>query len=93
MRSSLSNPDSPSTLNFKGVTVSPILTGGSGRIERMLVHRPCYPFSSFFNEFGKRQSVPWAMIFCGVDLIHSGFVEAERMETDRFLRARLAPPL
>jgi len=26
MRSSLSDPDSPSTLNFQGVTVSPILT-------------------------------------------------------------------
>jgi hypothetical protein len=38
------------------------------------VSRPCrgvrrYPFSSFFNSFRKRQSVPWAMIFCGVLLI------------------------
>ncbi len=28
-----------------------------------------YAFSSFFNSFQKRQSVPWAMIFCGFDLI------------------------
>ena len=30
MRSSLSDPDSPSTLNFQGVTVSPILTERAG---------------------------------------------------------------
>jgi len=30
---------------------------------------PCYPFSSFFNSLRKRQSVPWARIFCGLDLI------------------------
>ncbi len=28
-----------------------------------------YPFSSFFSSLKKRQSVPFAMIFCGVDLI------------------------
>ena len=28
-----------------------------------------HAFSSFFNSFRNRQSVPWAMIFCGVDLI------------------------
>ena len=26
-----------------------------------------YPFSSFFSSFRKRQFVPWAMIFCGLD--------------------------
>jgi hypothetical protein len=30
---------------------------------------PDHPFSSFFSSLKKRQSVPWAMIFCGVDLI------------------------
>jgi len=28
-----------------------------------------YPFSSFLSSLRKRQSVPWAMIFCGLDLI------------------------
>ena len=33
-------------------------------------HAPrLYPFSSFFSAVRKRQSVPWAMICCGVDLI------------------------
>jgi hypothetical protein len=36
-----------------------------------LLHRlrPLYPFISFFRALRKRQSVPWAMICCGVDLI------------------------
>jgi hypothetical protein len=38
---------------------------------RAEVCQPCYgvlryPFSSFFNSLTKRQSVPWAMSFCGV---------------------------
>jgi hypothetical protein len=28
-----------------------------------------HPFSSFLSSLKKRQSVPWAMIFCGFDLI------------------------
>jgi hypothetical protein len=28
-----------------------------------------YPLSSFLSSLKKRQSVPWVMIFCGVDLI------------------------
>src|SRR5207245_5563271 len=28
-----------------------------------------HPFSSFFSSLRKRQSVPWAMIFCGVALM------------------------
>jgi hypothetical protein len=31
--------------------------------------RSAYPFSSFFNSLRKRQSVPWAMSFWGLDLI------------------------
>jgi hypothetical protein len=31
-------------------------------------HLPRYPFSSFFSSLRKRQSVPWAMSFCGLDL-------------------------
>jgi len=31
--------------------------------------RADYPFSSFFNSLTKRRSLPWAMIFCGLDLI------------------------
>jgi len=30
------------------------------------LHRAVYPFSSFFSSVMKRQSVPWAMIFCGL---------------------------
>src|SRR5262249_46668216 len=30
---------------------------------------PLYPFSSFFSSLKKRQSVPWARIFCGLLLI------------------------
>ncbi len=30
---------------------------------------PRYPFNSFFSSWRNRQSVPWAMIFCGLDLI------------------------
>jgi hypothetical protein len=31
--------------------------------------RSAYPFNSFFNSLRNRQSVPWAMSFCGLDLI------------------------
>ena len=30
---------------------------------------PLYPFHSFFTSLRKRQSVPWAMSFCGLLLI------------------------
>jgi len=36
---------------------------------RQLRHITGQPFSSFFSSLRKRQSVPWAMIFCGLDLI------------------------
>jgi len=30
---------------------------------------PRYLFSAFLSSLNERQSVPWAMIFCGLDLI------------------------
>jgi len=32
-------------------------------------HLALYPFNSFFSSLRKRQSVPWAMSFCGLDVI------------------------
>ena len=34
-----------------------------------------YAFSSFFSSLRSRQSVPWAMIFCGLDLTMPALVE------------------
>ena len=49
--------------------------GGRHRITRIYPRqqrrqdRSPYPFSSLFSSLRKRQSVPWAMIFCGLDLM------------------------
>ena len=50
-----------------------------------------HPFSSFFSSFRKRQSVPWAMIFCGRRLDHPGLVQAQGIEAHRVLGVVLAP--
>jgi hypothetical protein len=54
------------------VASSATLGAGDGRatVRTRLLHRQLlYPFNSFFSALKKRQSVPWAMIFCGVLLI------------------------
>jgi hypothetical protein len=38
-------------------------------LTRLLHCLPLYPFSSFFSSLKKRQSVAWAMSFCGLLLI------------------------
>lgn len=42
---------------------------GFGYSPPSAAHQARYPFNSFFSSLRKRQSVPWAMIFCGVALI------------------------
>jgi hypothetical protein len=41
----------------------------AGLMAELNRRRRHYPFSSFFSSLWKRQSVPWAMIFCGLALI------------------------
>src|SRR5262245_37730495 len=36
---------------------------------RLWLHLSLYPFNSFLSSLKKRQSVPWARIFCGLLLI------------------------
>src|SRR5215510_6085338 len=39
---------------------------GSSPVRDTNGHLPHYPFNSFFSSLKKRQSVPWAMSFCGL---------------------------
>jgi hypothetical protein len=41
---------------------------GHGVTRLLHGHLPLYPFNSFFSSVKKRQSVPWAISFCGLDL-------------------------
>src|SRR5262249_15799202 len=66
-------PKAGAQRTLEGVAWTRLLGTGDGRdtVLTRLLHRPrlLYPFNSFFSSLKKRQSVPWAMSFCGVDLM------------------------
>jgi len=66
-------PEAGAERTLEGVGWTRGLGAGDGRdpVLTRLLHRHLllYPFNSFFSALKKRQSVPWAMIFCGLFLI------------------------
>src|SRR5262249_18516349 len=56
-----------------------------GLIKNTLTQGLCaathHPFSSFFSSLKKRQSVPFSMIFCGVDLIIPAWTQSLPIRT------------
>ena len=48
-------------------------------------------FNSRFSSLRKRQSVPSAMIFCGVRPDHAGLLKPQRVKPDRVFRIVVTP--
>ena len=53
--------------------------------------QPYHPFSSRFSSLRKRQSVPSAMICCGVDLIRPASCSRSEKNLQRVLRVEVSP--